>query len=446
MKIVSKQNESATNEIEILRRVSHPNIMNIYEIFEDKTKYYIITEMLEGGELFEFITNQGSFIENDASRLMKQILQGVNYLHSNNIIHRDLKPENIMLVSKPSSYRRPSLKIIDFGTAIPFVNGARFKKFIGTNYYIAPEVIAENYNEKCDIWSCGVILYIMLCGYPPFYGVTNKEIYHSIQFTRLIFKKDEWDDISTEAIQLITAMLDKNPATRPNAYECLKFKWFKLCEDNNHNNQQYINDNDDNTFRRENTVITRKVKIIEQMALFVQQNKFKQAVMQFISTEFNLKKEEEELKRMFKVFDKNSKGTISREIFIKQLEMLDENVLSKELISDIFTMIDLDGSGTISYNEFLTSIMDNKKYLTEDRLEKAFRTLDKDDNGYLSVEEIKSVFGGDEKTWKKVLKDVDKNGDGEVDYNEFKQIMIGFDFKELVDGNINSNNECVNVE
>ena len=372
---------------------------------------------------------------------MKQILEAVNYLHDNGVIHRDLKPENIMLLSNKSE-----LKLIDFGTVIQKPKrGKKLTRFIGTTYYIAPEVIAENYNEKCDIWSCGVILYIMLCGYPPFNGVTNKEIYHSIQFTRLIFKKDEWDDISTEAIQLITAMLNKNPETRPSAYECLKFKWFKLCENTVHNNQQHINDSDDNTFRRENTVVTRKVKILEQMALFVQQNKFKQAVMQFISTEFNLKKEEEELKRMFKVFDKNSKGTISREIFIKQLEMLDENVLSKELISDIFTMIDLDGSGTISYNEFLTSIMDNKKYLTEDRLEKAFKTLDKDDNGHLSVEEIKSVFGGDEKTWKKVLKDVDKNGDGEVDYNEFKQIMIGFDFKEFVDGNIN-NNECVNVK
>ena len=442
MKVINKKDASTSNEIEALRKISHPNILNIFEIFEDNYQYYIMSEYCEGGELFDAITNNGNYDEIEAAKIMKQILEAVNYLHDNGVIHRDLKPENIMLLSNKSE-----IKLIDFGTVIQKPKrGKKLTRFIGTTYYIAPEIIAESYNEKCDIWSCGVILYIMLCGYPPFYGVTNKEIYHSIQFTRLIFKKDEWDDISTEAIQLITAMLDKNPATRPSAYECLKFKWFKLCEDNNHNNQQYINDNDDNTFRRENTVITRKVKIIEQMALFVQQNKFKQAVMQFISTEFNLKKEEEELKRMFKVFDKNSKGTISREIFIKQLEMLDENVLSKELISDIFTMIDLDGSGTISYNEFLTSIMDNKKYLTEDRLEKAFRTLDKDDNGYLSVEEIKSVFGGDEKTWKKVLKDVDKNGDGEVDYNEFKQIMIGFDFKELVDGNINSNNECVNVE
>ena len=119
-------------------------------------------------------------------------------------------------------------------------------------------------------------------------------------------------------------------------------------------------------------------------------------------------------------------------MFIKQLEKIDEDVVSREIISDIFSRIELDGSGSISYNEFLTSIMDSKKFLTEDRLEKAFKMLDRDENGLLSVDEIKSFFGGDERTWKKVLKDVDKNGDGEVDYKEFKQMMIGFDPNEIV--------------
>ena len=171
------------------------------------------------------------------------------------------------------------------------------------------------------------------------------------------------------------------------------------------------------------------------MAIFVQQNKFKQAVLQFITTEFNLKKEEEELRKMFREFDKEEKGTISRDVFVAQIEKIDGSIASKEMLIEIFKKLDLDGSGTISYNEFLTSIIDSKKILTEDRLERAFKMFDRDHNGLLSVDEIKSFFGGEEKTWKKVLKEVDKNGDGEVDFEEFKTIMIGFDPDEIVGEN-----------
>ena len=216
-------------------------------------------------------------------------------------------------------------------------------------------------------------------------------------------------------------MLDKNLDTRPSAEECLNHKWFKICNDKNSQNLDQIKSN--------------KAKIIDKMAIFVQQNKFKQAVLQFISTEFNLKKEEDELKRMFKEFDKEDKGTISKEVFVAQIEKIDGSIVSKEIIGEIFSKLDLDGSGTISYNEFLTSIIDSRKILTEDRLEKAFKMFDRDENGLLSVDEIKSFFGGDEKTWKKVLKEVDKNGDGEVDFEEFKTMMIGFDPNEIVGEN-----------
>ena len=127
---------------------------------------------------------------------------------------------------------------------------------------------------------------------------------------------------------------------------------------------------------------------------------------------------------MFKEFDKEDKGTISKEVFVAQIEKIDGSIVSKEIIGEIFSKLDLDGSGTISYNEFLTSIIDSRKILTEDRLEKAFKMFDRDENGLLSVDEIKSFFGGNEKTWKKVLKEVDKNGDGEVDFEEFKTITV----------------------
>ena len=410
MKIVNKKLSSSNNEIEILRKISHPNIVNIFEIFEDKKKYYIMSEFCDGGELFSAISEKGFFTELEANKLIKQILQTINYLHQNNIVHRDLKPENIMLMANGKD-----LKVIDFGTAIELPRKRKLTKFIGTAYYIAPEVISQNYDEKCDIWSCGIILYILLCGYPPFNGRSNNDIYSAIQHSKLLFNKDNWADVSKDAISLIKKMLEKNPKKRPSAEECLNDKWFKNIG-----------------YTRQVSVKINKLEILERMAQFVQQNKFKQAVLQFISTQFNLKKEEESLKHVFKAFDKDGKGEISRKDFVEQIEKLYGDVISEEILHEFFSTLDLDNSGAISYNEFLTSVIDSHKILTEDRLRKAFDMFDKDGSGTLDISEIKQYFGGNDKTWKRVLKDVDENGDGQVDFAEFKKMMIGFDPKDIV--------------
>jgi calcium-dependent protein kinase len=418
MKIVNKVRRTLSKEIEILRKISHPNIINIYEIFEDRKKYYIITEFCEGGELFEQITKKGFYNELEAAKIIKQILQAVNYLHQLNIVHRDIKPENIMLLSHTHNL---DLKLIDFGTAVDVPKGKRLKKFIGTSYYIAPEVIMEDYDFKCDVWSCGIILYILLCGIPPFNGNSNKQIYNNIRFQKLYFSQDEWKGISKDAIELIKNMLNKNPENRFSAEECLNHKWFNILSDNN--NQSSSNEN--------------KIQIIERMTRFVQENKFKQAVLQFIITHFNLKKEETYLRKIFKEFDKDDKGVISKSDFQEQIKSLYGDVISEEIINKIFKNIDLDNSGEISYNEFLTCVINDKKILTEDRLEKAFHMFDKDGNGMLSIEEIKGLFGGDEETWENILKEVDMNGDKNVDFNEFKILMLGLNPKDI--GNIEDN-------
>ena len=175
-----------------------------------------------------------------------------------------------------------------------------------------------------------------------------------------------------------------------------------------------------------------KIKIVEKMADFVQQNKFKQAVLQFITTQFNLKKEEDYLRKYFKDFDKENKGLISKNDFQNQIKYLYGDVISKEISDKIFYNLDLDNSGNISYNEFLTSVLDYKQLLTEDSLKKTFNMFDKNGNGKLSIDEIKNYFGGDEETWKNILKEVDVNGDGEVDFDEFKILMLGFNPNEIV--------------
>ena len=419
MKITNKRTESSKIEIEILRKISHPNISNVYEIYEDSRKYYIMMEFLHGGELFEAITSSGSFSELGAAKVMKQLLSAVNYLHTNHIVHRDLKPENIMLTNELNDDDF-EIKLIDFGAADFFIPGKKLTKFIGTSYYIAPEVLNEYYDEKCDVWSCGVILYILLCGYPPFNGNTNIDIYHNIQNQNPSFLTEEWEDITQEAILLIKNMLHKNPKKRFSAIECLEDKWFNILnlKDNKNTNKKI------------------QIQAITHMAKFIEENRFKKAVLQFISSQFDIQKEESNLKDIFKSLDSSGKGELSKDIFIDKLKELYGENDGKIIGETIFSNLDLDGSGQISYNEFLSAMINNKKIITDERLEKAFKMFDKDNNGRLSVDEIISVFGGDKESWKKVISEIDLNKDGEVDYNEFKLMMANIDKNVGISKNI----------
>jgi calcium-dependent protein kinase len=376
-------------------------------------------EFLEGGELFEAITNIGSFTENSACKVMKQILSAVLYLHSNHIVHRDLKPENIMLTQKPKNGNY-QIKLIDFGTAKIFRPGKKMNKFIGTSYYIAPEVLKERYDEKCDVWSCGVILFILLCGYPPFNGNTNVDIFHAIQNQNPIFGGEEWEDITSEAKDLIKLMLKKNPNERLSAEQCLTHRWFKIMESSERNKNQRI---------------SKQIQLnaIQHMAQFVHENRFKQAVLQFISTQFNLQKEENELKELFKSMDVTGTGQLTKDEFTKKLmELYGEND-GKEMATSIFNSLDMDGSGKISYDEFLSAMINSQKVVTEERLKKAFKMFDKDNSGKLSVKEIRNVFGGTEAQWKQVINEVDLNNDGEVDFEEFKIMMVNMDKNQIIE-------------
>ena len=172
MKIIKKDKcddqylATLTNEIKIMKQLDHPNIVKLYEIYQDTRNIYLITEYLEGGELFDLILKSKHFNENIAAKIMKQLLSAIAYCHSKKIVHRDLKPENLLIV-KTNTYE---IKVIDFGLSRTFEPNKNMYSRMGTPFYIAPEVLKKKYNEKCDVWACGVILYILLSGNPPFNG------------------------------------------------------------------------------------------------------------------------------------------------------------------------------------------------------------------------------------------------------------------------------------
>jgi len=170
------------NEIKILKELDHPNIIKIFDYFYDELNYYIITEYVSGGELYDTITEQKKFQEKQAAFIIFQILSAVSYLNSKKIVHRDIKPENILLT------KDFNIKLIDFGAGSFYSSNNNLKKMktrVGTSYYVAPEVLKQEYDDKCDIWSCGVILHILLVGYPPFNGSSPKEVLTKISSLNL---------------------------------------------------------------------------------------------------------------------------------------------------------------------------------------------------------------------------------------------------------------------
>lgn len=172
-KLHKSQAKKMLDEVEILKQLDHPNIIKVLEVFETSKAYHIVTELCTGGELFDRIIASKHFSENLAAYYMHQIVSAVAYCHERGIVHRDLKPENLLL---ENDSQEAMIKVIDFGTSCKVNPALPFSSITGTPYYIAPEVLLGKYNEKCDIWSCGVILFILLCGSPPFPGRNDREI------------------------------------------------------------------------------------------------------------------------------------------------------------------------------------------------------------------------------------------------------------------------------
>lgn len=181
-----------------MKKLDHPNILRLFEIFNDDKRYYLVTELCTGGDLYDEIKNRKTFDEKDAAIIIKQILEAVSYCHANYIMHRDIKPENVLIDGKSDN-----IKLVEFNASKKFAPGSKLTDAYGTLYYMAPEVLMVDYDEKCDIWSTGVVLYILLGGYPPFDGSSDTEITRKIIIGDYKMSAPIWDTVSDEAKDLI---------------------------------------------------------------------------------------------------------------------------------------------------------------------------------------------------------------------------------------------------
>mmetsp|Transcript_16254 Transcript_16254/g.27743 ORF Transcript_16254/g.27743 Transcript_16254/m.27743 type:complete len:363 (-) Transcript_16254:54-1142(-) len=216
------------NEVELLSSMSHNSVMKMVDCYEDVDYLHIVTEQYTGGELFDKIidctSESGCYSETKAAVIIKSLLEAVAYLHENEIVHRDIKPENILFASKDEK----AVKLIDFGLSRRHRKGdARMSNPVGTSYYMSPELLQGKYDKACDVWSVGTIVYILLCGYPPFNGDTDPDIFEAIKEGNLRFPTKQWSGKSAEARDFVKSLLRRDPRKRFTANEALSHPWIK---------------------------------------------------------------------------------------------------------------------------------------------------------------------------------------------------------------------------
>ena len=421
-KISPEDLERFKREVNVLKTIDHPNIIKLYEIYETQNHIYLVMEKCDGGELFDDLMvrleSNHMYTEKEVAIIMRQIMSAIEYCHQKKICHRDLKAENVLFLNKKEldsglkegkktkkmnkidEIKNP-VKVIDFGLSQIIKPDIQSK--VGTAYYVPPEILDGHYTEKCDVWSAGVLLYILLSAVPPFNGQDDREIYAKIRTKKFKFSS-HFDKLSNEVKELIKHMIAPEEE-RYSASQVLADPWFKKVD-----------------------IQDKQLKDLKFDASFIKEynkaNQLKKMVLMFIASRIG-DKEINDLKEAFKAFDKDNDGQISLEEFKEGLKQLPNVNMTEDKIVEYFNSIDTDKSGKIDYTEFIAATLNKKNYLQKEKLYEAFSMLDKNKKGKISKEEIKGLLRLESKD--KIIMDLiekaDANKDGEIDYNDFLDFM-----------------------
>ena len=425
MKIIKKRKNKSNeereilNEIEILKKLDHPKILKIIDFYSKVKKYYILTEYCPEGELFNEIIRVGKFDEGQTAFIINQILKAISYCHRNQIIHRDIKPENIM-ITKREKNGCLQVKLIDFGTAKIFEKGHPENRYVGSSYYMAPEVLKRKYDEKCDLWSIGVIFYILLTGRPPFDGNDDEEILKNVE--KGVYDKTSYPfpSLSSLAKDLINKLLQYDPKKRISAEEALEHKWFKTAEFKKKDKVNMISPELAN-------------ELITNMTKYKSTNVLKCAVVAYLVHHLTNTEECMEASKLFNKIDLNSDGKIEKHELIQGFQkywgMPEDEV--KEKVDIIFANIDTDFNGFIEYEEFVRAAVNSNIFMSQNYLKFAFNYFDRDSSGDITFEEIKKRFSQNssyngqkmDNELREIFDKIDINKDGSISFYEFCKMM-----------------------
>ncbi|KQK20828.1 calcium-dependent protein kinase 17 [Brachypodium distachyon] len=402
-KLVTEEDvEDVRREIQIMHHLAgHPNVISIVGAYEDAVAVHLVMELCAGGELFDRIIQRGHYSEKAAAQLARVIISVVESCHSLGVMHRDLKPENFLFVNQKED---SLLKAIDFGLSIFFKPGEIYSDVVGSPYYVAPDVLMKSYGCEVDVWSAGVIIYILLSGVPPFWDESEQGIFEQVLKGDLDFSSEPWPSISKSAKDLVRKMLNRDPRKRLTAHEALCHPW--VCVDGVAPDKPL-----------DSAVLTR-------LKQFSAMNKLKKMALRVIAE--NLSEDEiAGLKEMFKMLDTDNSGQITLEELKIGLHRVGANLKESE-IATLMEAADIDNSGSIDYGEFLAATLHLNKVEREDNLFAAFSYFDKDGSGYITQDELEKAceeFGIGDAHLDDIIRDIDQDNDGRIDYNEFVTMM-----------------------
>ena len=423
MKIIPKKIKRGTNqtneadvinEVYSLIKMDHPNIVKIFEFYNGKKEYFLVMEYCGGGELFDKII-KSKLTEIQCAYIMYQILSAINYCHNMKLIHRDLKPENILIKKDEDGFYR--VKICDFGTSQTFKIGDIQSKIVGSAYYIAPEVIQKKYNSKCDMWSCGVIMYVLLTKKAPFGGKTEVQIMQNVQVGK--YKTNLLEIYSPYAADLISKLLERDIKKRINAETALNHPWFDVFK-----SKEILNDiQDKDTIKR----------FVENLKNYQCNSIIQETALAFLVHNYPDLDEIVNACKLFGKVDLNENGKITVDDLNKGLCKLLKKSNMEEDAKKIFENLDTVGTNYVEYEEFVRAAIDKKIFLTDEALKMAFSFFDKENKGIITFESILKIFKGCvkkdkdinlEEELKKIMKDIGiKNEDLSIDFESFSQLL-----------------------
>lgn len=415
VKVIRKKKQSSEalmklwEEIEIMKTLDHPNIIRLYETYVDESRIFMVMELCRGGELFDRIVQAGSFFEKQAAILMKQIFHVVYYMHGLQVCHRDLKPDNFMLASD-GPICDAQLKLIDFGLSRDFGDGKPMTSKVGTTYYLAPEIYSGKYTEAVDLWSCGVIMYILLAGIPPFSADSVEETTRLAAQGRIPFG-EAFECVTEDAKQLIQNLIRVKPMERYTAEEALRDGWVR------------------NSAPRA-SVLELDPSILDRLQSFRTKHYFFKAVLYVIARQIDTAAIKS-LRDSFQRLDADGDGMLTVDELTSGFAQAGADMSSFPIDLDkLLTDVDVDGSGVIDYTEFVAATLDDSWYTDKCSCQAAFRLFDKDQDGFISPSDIETVLNADEAAIaigagaiNDIFVLVDSNGDGNLGFDEFMAMM-----------------------
>jgi serine/threonine protein kinase len=387
------------SECEIFLGMDHPHVARLTDVYEEPGVLNVVMECMSGGEVFKRVLKEKRFSEKDACDTAWQMLLALNYIHHADVVHRDIKLENFLYDKEGSKH----LKLIDFGFSKVWEPNTKMKLSCGTLSYVAPEVLGKSYDSKCDLWSLGVTVFILLFGYMPFSGAEAIQI-KMIKQGKYSRKEREWRRVSSEAQRFVESLLVVDPGARLSAAQALETPWIKKRDD---------------LFKRGHEIDR---ETVDALSSFAQASHFRRAAMNMMA--WSLTNDERATVRdAFLEMDTDRSGTISLSEFKKV--MLDKFHVDDEQASAAFEAIDYNQQDEIHYSEFLAAMASCRIQMHDDLIKNTFKRFDVDSSGHITKDNLKSVLGDTfkESEVEGILADIDMAHDGQISYDEFFEYM-----------------------